>query len=134
MSAERVLLVGLRASSVDFSKWPEISREVLERAAVEVGEGLRKAGFAVRYCLTDDGATAHDELAQTLDDFRPDIVSIGAGVRVDPDHLRLFEDMVNLVHERAPGATLAFNTDPMDTIRSVRRAAERRARSGVDPL
>ena len=34
MSGVRVLLVGLRASAVDFSKWPESSREVLKRTAL----------------------------------------------------------------------------------------------------
>lgn len=121
----RVLLIGLRSDAVDFDRWPHLTRESLESAFEEVRSGLDASGHASRWCLIDPGATARDEVQQALGAFEPDIVSIGAGVRADPEHLRLFEDLVNLVHELAPGARFAFNTDPLDTIRSVDRAATR---------
>jgi len=120
---KKVLLVGLQSSSVDFSKWPALDRDRLEKAFVTVKTSLEEAGFVPRWCLVDDGATAAATLRKALEAFTPDIVSIGAGVRADPDHLRLFEDVVNLVHRLAPQAVFAFNTDPLDTIASVKRAA-----------
>lgn len=123
--ASKILLVGLRSDSVDFSKWPDITAESLQRAFEEVKEQLVGAGYTVRWCLTDAGETARDVLRDALTAFAPDVVSIGAGVRADPDHLRLFEDFVNLTRDLAPAARFAFNTDPMDTVRSVKRAAGR---------
>jgi len=120
---KKVLLVGLRSESVDFEKWPELTKETLESAFSEVKEKLAAAGFDSKWCLTDDGDTASGALRQALESFDPDIVSIGAGVRADPDLLLLFEELVNVVHRLCPRARLAFNTDPPDTIASVQRAA-----------
>ena len=121
MSA-RVLLVGLESAAVDFARWPELTVEKLEAAFAAVERALADEGMESRWCLVDSGATACDQLAAALTQFAPDVVSIGAGVRADPAHLHLFERMVNLVHKQAPQAVFAFNTDPMDTIASVRRA------------
>ena len=125
MNAKRatVLLVGLDSSSVDFSRWPQITKEKLEAAFEEVRTRLSERGFRVHWCLTDDGATARKVLRAAIQESRPDVVSIGAGVRADPEHLQLFEDLVNLTHELAPQARFAFNTDPLNTVRSVERAA-----------
>ena len=40
---------------------------------------------------------------------------IGAGVRLPPQGLEVFEVVVNAVHRAAPGAAIAFNTRPEDT-------------------
>lgn len=47
-------------------------------------------------------------------------VLIGAGVRAD-DQVRLFEKLLNLVHERAPKAKLCFNSTPADSLEAVQR-------------
>jgi hypothetical protein len=44
-----------------------------------------------------------------------DCVVIGAGVRLPPRSLTLFEALVNTVHKAAPGAAIAFNTIPQDS-------------------
>jgi ketopantoate hydroxymethyltransferase len=49
-----------------------------------------------------------------------DCVVIGAGLRASPQ-LLLFEKLVNLVHQPAPGARVCFNTTPADTAEAVRR-------------
>jgi hypothetical protein len=48
-------------------------------------------------------------------------VVIGAGLRVPPAHLMLFEKLINLVHAGAPGARICFNTKPTDTVEAVQR-------------
>jgi len=44
-----------------------------------------------------------------------DCVVIGAGVRLPPRSLKLFEAVINIVHKSAPGAVIAFNTTPLDS-------------------
>ncbi|MEM6849465.1 MAG: hypothetical protein AAF580_15605 [Pseudomonadota bacterium] len=50
-----------------------------------------------------------------------DVVLIGAGVRRDDDYFLVFERLVNVVHEHAPSARIAFNTGPTDTAAAVQR-------------
>jgi hypothetical protein len=45
---------------------------------------------------------------------------IGAGLRA-PAQLLQFENVVNLVHARAPGTKICFNTNPSDTAEAVQR-------------
>jgi hypothetical protein len=42
-------------------------------------------------------------------------VVIGAGVRLPPSRLVLFEALVDVIHRAAPSAAIAFNTRPEDT-------------------
>ena len=44
-----------------------------------------------------------------------DCVVIGAGLRLPPSRLVLFEAVVNAIHRAAPQAAIAFNTRPEDT-------------------
>jgi hypothetical protein len=48
-------------------------------------------------------------------------VVIGAGLRVPPERMLLFEKVLNLVHRLAPRASICFNTTPADTAEAVRR-------------
>ena len=50
-----------------------------------------------------------------------DCVVIGAGIRLPPKSLTLFESVVNAVHLHAPKATIAFNTRPEDTAEAAAR-------------
>jgi len=50
-----------------------------------------------------------------------DCVVIGAGLRLPPKSLALFETVVNIVHKAAPNAAIAFNTTPEDTAESAAR-------------
>ena len=123
MNGKRVLLVGLEASSVDFNKWPNLTEDSLRAAFLEIERDLEAVGVVQRWCLVDDDQTAEQTLRTALMEFRPDIVSIGAGIRADPDRLLLFEQLLNTTHSVAPQAKFAFNTDPADTVAAVRRWA-----------
>jgi hypothetical protein len=50
-------------------------------------------------------------------------VLIGAGVRKDDDQFLVFEMLVNVVHEFAPQARIAFNTGPTDSDSAIQRWA-----------
>lgn len=115
-------MVGLRADAVDYAKWPQLSRDSLEAAFEEILCALESKGYRARWCLTGaDADSPVDELRGALEADTPDVVLIGAGVRTDPDHLLLFERMINLVHEHAPKSRIAFNRLPFDSVEAVGR-------------
>ncbi|MEM8834370.1 MAG: hypothetical protein AAGD00_00985 [Planctomycetota bacterium] len=123
MTSKNVLLIGLHQSAVDFSKWPGLSPESLVDAFGEVKARLEDAGFEPTWCLIRDVSRASDEVVAAIGQSPPDIISIGAGVRADPDHLLLFEELVNTCHAHAPNAKFAFNKDPPSTVEAVLRWA-----------
>jgi hypothetical protein len=43
-------------------------------------------------------------------------VVIGGGVRLPPRNLALFEVVINAIRKAAPGAAIAFNTRPDDSL------------------
>ncbi|MEL6769299.1 MAG: hypothetical protein AAFP17_19135 [Pseudomonadota bacterium] len=117
----KVLMIGLKSSAVDFEKWPQLSVEKLEAAFVQVLGEVREAGYDAAWCLVGTGASAADDVTAALERHAPDIVLVGAGVRTDPDHLHLFETILNISRERAPRAKFAFNSMPYDTLEALRR-------------
>lgn len=118
-----VLLIGLHPSVVDFSLAPGLTEETLAKSLASEEQSLRSIGFDAEWCLLDRGETAADVLTATLDRKRWDVVLIGAGLRNMTPHFLLFERLLNLVHERAQGAKLCFNTKPNDTREAVLRWA-----------
>lgn len=118
---KRVLLTGLAKESVDFEKWPELTPEKLEAAFVSIVEDLKAKGYEATWCLTDRGETAKEQFQKALRERKPDVVLIGAGVRKDPDHLYLFEVLINCVLEISPNSRIAFNTLPFDSVEAVER-------------
>lgn len=83
---------------------------------------LRGLGYYVETCLIDSGATAEEVTRLQLDSRTFDCVLFGAELR-DPQHLRLFEKIVNLVHARAPLAKLCFDVDGTDCVETIQRWA-----------
>ena len=57
------------------------------------------------------GPTVERQLASTT----YDCVVIGAGVRLPPRRLGIFEAVINAIHKAAPSAAIAFNTRPDDS-------------------
>ena len=119
----RVLFVGLAPEHVNYEKWPDLTPEKLRAGLAGVIQELNDAGHTATPCFTDTGATAADVLSAELTKGH-DIVLIGAGVRTDPDHFLLFENMINIIHRQAPDATLCFNTNPFDSLDAVNRSLQ----------
>jgi hypothetical protein len=115
---KRVLLVGYDPEAVDFSDPalpPGMSVEKV-RAGIEVA--LKQ--FAARGWEGEVGFIRPDETAgptveRQLGAKSYDCVVIGAGVRLPPRRLEVFEAVLNAVHKAAPGAVIAFNTRPDDS-------------------
>jgi thiamine pyrophosphate-dependent acetolactate synthase large subunit-like protein len=49
------------------------------------------------------------------------VAMIGGGVRMAPEHILLFERLINVLVVTTPGTRLCFNTSPEKTIDAIRR-------------
>ena len=120
---KKVLMVGWHPTVVDYAKYPGLTAERLEAALRADETKLNGQGYDASIGFIFSGETAIDQLTETLKANAYDVVLIGAGVRKDDDHFLTFEKLVNVVHEHAPGARIAFNTGPTDSDAAVRRWA-----------
>lgn len=120
---KKVLMVGWHPSVVDYSKYPGLTADKLQAALSADEEKLKALGYDASIGFIHDGETAPGDLAQALSATTYDVVMIGAGVRKDDDHFLVFEKLVNVIHEHAPTARIAFNTGPTDSDAAVQRWA-----------
>jgi hypothetical protein len=121
MAQGTVLAIGLDPRFADFSAMPQLTPELI-RAYIEAEMArVRDLGFEVDARLIAPGEAAETEVEAVLRAKSFACVVIGAGLRDAPEHLLLFETILNLVHRLAPDARIAFNTTPADTAEAVRR-------------
>ncbi|MEO1020805.1 MAG: hypothetical protein AAFY56_24475 [Pseudomonadota bacterium] len=118
---KKVLMIGLDPAVVDYSRWPGLTAEKLERGLRAEEQRLNGSGYDARVCFIDHGETAVATVSKALAETAFDCILIGAGVRTDPEEFRLFETLINVVHEQAPAAKLCFNTSPTDSVDAVQR-------------
>jgi hypothetical protein len=124
MTKRTVLAIGLDPAFVDFTAIPQFTPDMFRSYIDAQLDRLRDAGFDVVSCLIDTGETADAVMATALRSSHFDCVVIGAGLRLPPERLLLFEKILNLVHVLAPAARICFNTTPADTAEAVRRWIE----------
>lgn len=117
---KKVIMIGWHPDALDYSKWPELTPAKLYAVLEADRDRLKALGYDAELCYIHSEATAQADTAQALAS-KPDCVSIGAGVRTDPDHFLLFEKLVNVVHQAAPQAAICFNTNAHDLADAVRR-------------
>ena len=115
---KRVLLIGLDPASVDFSD-PALPPGMTTEK-IQAGVKLALADFAARgwhgqNCYINPDETAVPTVERCLAADVYDCVVIGAGLRLLPSRLVLFEAVVNAIHRAAPQAAIAFNTRPEDS-------------------
>ena len=115
---KRVLLVGFQPETVDFSD-PALPPGMTAEK-IHAGVKLALADFAGRgwhgeICFINPDETAVPTVERCLAGDAYDCVVIGAGVRLPPNRLVLFEAVVNAIHRAAPRAAIAFNTRPEDS-------------------
>jgi hypothetical protein len=114
----RVLLLGYDPETVDFSDPALPPGMTVEKVRAGIAVALRQ--FAECGWEGDIGFIRPDETAgptveRQLASKSYDCVVIGAGVRLPPRGLAIFETVINAVHKVAPGAAIAFNTRPDDS-------------------
>jgi hypothetical protein len=120
----RVLLVGLQPEAVDYSDpaLPSGMNATKIQAGIELGlKQMTDRGWRADVCLIQPDATAGPALERRLNATTYDCVVIGAGVRLPPKNLLLFETILNTVHKAAPNTSIAFNTVPEDSANAAAR-------------
>lgn len=120
----RVLFVGQAPDTVDYSDPalpPGFSAEKIQAGIDLAAAEITKHGWIGDICMIPPDAAGIAMLEKQLASAVYDCVVIGAGVRLPPKSLLLFEKVVNAVHKAAPGSALAFNTKPEDTAEAAAR-------------
>ena len=114
----RVLLLGYDPEAVDYSDpaLPPGMNAQKVRAGIEVAmQGFAARGWDADLCFIRPDETAGPAVERQLASASYDCVVIGAGVRLPPRLLPLFEVVINAVRRGAPRAAIAFNTRPDDS-------------------
>ena len=114
----RVLLLGYDPETVDFSGPalpPGITAERVHAGIAVAMKQFAERGWDADVGLIRPDQTAGPAVERQLASTSYDCIVIGAGVRLPPRRLPLFEAVINAVHKAAPSATIAFNTRPDDS-------------------
>jgi hypothetical protein len=114
----RVLLVGYDPETVDYSNPalpPGMSCDKISAGLTLALKQMTERGWEADLCLIPPDETAWRTVERHLASANYACVVIGAGVRLPPQGLALFEAVVNAVHRAAPAAAIAFNTVPEDS-------------------
>jgi hypothetical protein len=114
----RVLLVGYDPDTVDFSNPalpPGMSGEKIRAGVALAVKQMTDRGWDADICYIAPDRTAGETVERNLASSNYACVVIGAGVRLPPQSLAVFEAVVNAVHRAAPAAVIAFNTRPEDS-------------------
>ena len=115
---KRVLLIGFDPATVDFSDPalpPGMTAEKIHAGVKLALADMGGRGWLAENCFINPDETAVPTVERRLAGAHYDCVVIGAGVRLPPSRLALFEAVVNAIHRSAPQTAIAFNTRPEDT-------------------
>jgi hypothetical protein len=114
----RILLIGYDPDTVDFSDHALPPGMTAEKIRAGIGVALKRfaeRGWEGDVCLIRPDETAGLTVERQLALTSYDCIVIGAGVRLPPQRLALFEVVINAVHKAAPRAAIVFNTRPEDS-------------------
>jgi hypothetical protein len=121
---QRVLFVGQRPETVDYSDPsipPGFNAEKIH-AGIQIAMSTMTArGWEADECMISPDEAGAKVLEKQLASASYECVVIGAGIRLPPKSLLLFEIVVNTVRKAAPNAHIAFNTRPEDTAEAAAR-------------
>ena len=114
----RILLLGYDPATVDFSDPALPPGMTVEKVHAGIAVALKQfaeRGWESDVCFIRPDETAGPTVERQLRSTPYDCVVIGAGVRLPPRGLGLFEVVINAVRQAAPHAAIAFNTRPDDS-------------------
>ena len=120
----RVLFVGQLPETVDYSDPaipPGFDASKIQAGIDVAAAKITERGWRADLCMIPPDEVGLQTLEKQLKGASYDCVVIGAGIRLPPKSLTLFESVVNAVHLHAPKATIAFNTRPEDTAEAAAR-------------
>lgn len=124
---KRVLFVGQQPETVDFSDPalpPGLDAEKVNAGIAIAAARLAERGWQADLCMIPPDEMAGPMLEKQLGSANYDCVVIGAGLRLPPKSVPLFERVINAVRKAAPDAAIAFNTRPEDTAEAAARWLE----------
>ena len=114
----RVLLLGYDPETVDYSDPalpPGMNAEKIHASIAVAMRQFAERGWEAELGMFRPDETAVPTVKRLLASKSYDCVVVGAGVRLPPRGLALFEAVINAIHKAAPGAAIAFNTRPDDS-------------------
>ena len=121
---KRVLFVGQAPETVDYTD-PAIpagfNAEKINAGIAIAESKIADRGWHGDLCMIAPDDTAGPAIEKQLAGAAYDCVVIGAGLRLPPKSLLLFERVVNAVRKAAPNAAIAFNTRPEDSAEAAAR-------------
>lgn len=120
----RILFIGQQPETVDYSDPslpPGFDAEKIEAGIALAIARIAERGWQGDLCMIPPDETASAMIRKQLATAAYDCVVIGGGIRIPPKSLHLFEMVVNVVHDAAPGVAIAFNTTPEDTAEAAAR-------------
>lgn len=114
-----VLVLGVDPHRVPGPYDPEPVAAALDAARQE----FDRRGIAASFCLVGllEGDQVEQPISAALRQQAWDCVLIGGGLRVPPEMLPVFEQVVNLVHRLAPSSAIAFNSRLDDIVAAAAR-------------
>ena len=113
-----IVLIGLDPAKVDFSDPalpPGMTAEKIHAGVKLAQPDFAGLGWHAENCFINPDETAVPTDESCLAGHVFDCVVIGAGLRLPPSRLVLFEAVVNTIHRAAPKAAIAFNTRSEDS-------------------
>jgi hypothetical protein len=121
---QSVLIIGEDPALIDFSAPgvpPDMDADKVMRGLNGARDRLQHAGHEARILLTKDAETVEAQVSEALRDHHYDVIVVGAGLRTLPPLAERFERLMNVLHEQAPQAKLAFNSQPDDSDKAALR-------------
>jgi hypothetical protein len=121
---QSILIIGEDPTLIDFSAAgvpPGMNADKIMRGLNGSRDRLERLGHDVRILLTRDATTVEAQVSAALRDNRYDVIVVGVGLRILPPMADQFELLMNVLHEKAPQAKLAFNSQPGDSDKAALR-------------
>ena len=124
MAKKSVLIVGEDPALIDFGA-PDAPKNI-DAAKIMAGLNasvarLQAAGHEAELLLTRDAASVEAQVSRALQGRNYDVIVIGAGLRTLPAMADQFEQLMNVLRDKAPRAKLAFNSRPDDSDAAAQR-------------
>src|ERR1041385_678617 len=108
---QTVLLLGLDPHAV-----PGVDAALVDTAIAIGHKQFDAAGIAVDTCLVKPDASAEPAIIAQLARKDYACVVIGGGIRKPDELIALLERVIHLVRTHAPGAAIAFNSNPTTSL------------------
>ncbi len=124
--AIKILSIGIDPFLIDFTlpeyaAFPGLNAEKVAAGIESSMKQLRELGYDADKCWIDFGETAIDVVSERLDNNDYACVLIGAGIRKPDANFLMFENLVNLIHSKAPKTKICFNNAPHDVVTAIQR-------------